>query len=61
MELVDLPKLKVNSKVKYLGATATIIGCWWDGQEWRYEVVISRGKKKGNWSVTEGGLLNGAA
>jgi len=56
-ELAPLPRIHVNSKVKFKGATATVIGCWWDEVEWRYEVYISRGKSKGYWVSTERGLL----
>jgi hypothetical protein len=59
MELIPLPKIHVNSKLKYNGNTATVIGCWWDEECWRYELYISRGKNKGYWSVREGSLVNG--
>jgi hypothetical protein len=60
-ELAPLPKVRINSKVKYKGATATVVGCWWDDNEWRYELYISRGKNKGYWCATEGGITDGMA
>jgi hypothetical protein len=59
MELAPLPKIRVNSKLRYKNSAGIVTGCWWDDIAWRYEVYIGRGKNKGYWIVTEEGLLNG--
>lgn len=61
LELAPLPKLRVHQIVRHFGCKADITGCWWDGETWRYEVYIRRGKKRGYWVTTEETLCNGAA
>jgi hypothetical protein len=45
--------MKIGTKVKYLGQTATVTDRWWDGEEWRLTLEIRRGKYAGEWSVKE--------
>ena len=59
-DLAPLPNIRVNQVVRYHGCKASVVGCWWDSEEWRYEVYISRGKKRGLWSTTEEVLINGS-
>lgn len=49
-----LPTFRVYASVKYFTSTAKILGCWWDEhREWRYLISVARGKRKGDWSVSE--------
>jgi hypothetical protein len=59
MELAALPKFRINQVVRYMGAKADIVGCHWDGEQWRYELYIRRGKNRGYWMAVESGVEEG--